>query len=105
MKIMKKVFFSLFIFLVFLFPLSIKALEIYSENAILYNLNEDTVLFSKEPDEKVPIASLAKIMTAIVAIESISNLDEVVSIPSVALEGLAQKNAMVVGFKANERVT
>ena len=44
-------------------------------------------------------------MTAIVAIESISNLDEVVSIPSVALEGLAQKNAMVVGFKANERVT
>ena len=102
---MKKIFFSLFIFFVLLFPLSIKALEIYSENAILYNLNEDTVLFSKEPDEKVPIASLAKIMTAIVAIENISNLDEVVSIPSVALEGLAQKNAMVVGFKANERVT
>lgn len=102
---MKKIFFSLFIFFVLLFPLSIKALEIYSENAILYNLNEDTVLFSKEPDEKVPIASLTKIMTAIVAIESISNLDEVVSIPSVALEGLAQKNAMVVGFKANERVT
>ena len=86
-----------------MFP--VNALEIQSKNAILYNLNEDTVLFSKEPDEKLPIASLTKIMTAIVAIENISNLDEVVSIPSVALEGLAEKNAMVVGFKANERVT
>ena len=92
-------FFSLIV------PCWVHALEIQSKNAILYNVNEDTVLFSKEPDEKVPIASLTKIMTAIMAIENISNMDEVVSIPSVALEGLAEKNAMVVGFKANERVT
>ena len=102
---MRKIFFFVLLLLTFFLTFPVNALEIQSKNAILYNLNEDTVLFSKEPDEKVPIASLTKIMTAIVAIENISNLDEVVSIPSVALEGLAQKNAMVVGFKANERVT
>ena len=85
----KKILYTMFLFLFLnlITPCWINALEIYSQNAILYNLNEDTVLFSKEPDEKVPIASLTKIMTAIVAIENISNLDEVVSIPSVALEG------------------
>ena len=102
---MRKIFFFVLLLLTFFLTFPVNALEIQSKNAILYNLNEDTVLFSKEPDEKVPIASLTKIMTAIVAIENISNLDEVVSIPSVALEGLAEKNAMVVGFKADERVT
>ena len=95
----------LFLFLNLITPCWINALEIYSQNAILYNLNDDTILFSKEADEKIPIASLTKIMTAIVAIENISNLDEVVTVPSQALEGLAQKNAMVVGFLPGQRVT
>lgn len=100
---MKK-FFVLMLIL-FCFPFGVKALEIQSKNAILYNLNEDTILFSKEAEEKIPIASLTKIMTAIVALENITNLDEVVTVPSKALEGLALKNAMVVGFRAGERIT
>lgn len=100
---MKK-FFVLMLIL-FCFPLGVKALEIQSRNAILYNLNEDTILFSKGDQEKIPIASLTKIMTAIVALENITNLDEVVTVPSKALEGLALKNAMVVGFRAGERIT
>ena len=100
---MKKFF--LLIVILFCFPFFVQALEIESENAILYNLNDNTILFSKEADEKIPIASLTKIMTAIVAIENISNLDEVVTVPSQALEGLAQKNAMVVGFLPGQRVT
>ena len=58
---MKK-FFVLMLIL-FCFPFGVKALEIQSKNAILYNLNEDTILFSKEAEEKIPIASLTNIMT------------------------------------------
>lgn len=102
-KIMPKIFF--FLFFLFFFPISIKALDIYSEHAILYNMNENTVLFEKNAEEKIPIASLTKIMTAIVAIENISDLEEKVPVPKEALEGLAAKNAMVVGLKVGEEVT
>ena len=51
---MKKFF--LLIVILFCFPFFVQALEIESENAILYNLNDNTILFSKEADEKIPIA-------------------------------------------------
>lgn len=54
-------------------------LTIYSNNAILYNLKDDKILFQKNKDEKVSIASLTKMMTALVAIENITDLDEKVS--------------------------
>ena len=48
--------------------------DITSQNAILYNLNDNTILYEKNKDEKISIASLTKIMTAIVAIEKIDNI-------------------------------
>ena len=51
-------------------------LDLNSKNAILYNLDENKVLYEKDSKEKIAIASMTKIMTAIVAIEHIDNLDE-----------------------------
>lgn len=99
---MKKI---VFILIFFLNISLVNALEISSENAILYNLTDDLVLYTKEEKEQIPIASLTKIMTAVVALENISNLQEVVTIPPEALQGLWAKNAMVAGFKAHEKVT
>lgn len=59
--------------------MSADEIDIYSGNAILYNLNDDEVLFEKKKDEKVSIASLTKMMTALVAIENIEDLNEKVS--------------------------
>ena len=50
--------------------------EIKSNNVILYNLNDDSILYEKNSEDKVLIASMTKIMTAIVSIEHIDNLDE-----------------------------
>ena len=91
--------------LIFLIPIKVNALEINSKNAILYNMNDDEILFEKDSDEEVPIASLTKIMTSIVAIENIDDINETVTIPKEGLEGLIEANASVAGFKLNEKVT
>lgn len=44
--------------------------EITAKSALVYDLTAERVLFSKNPKEKLPMASLTKIMTAIVALES-----------------------------------
>lgn len=55
---------------------NVKAVDfnIHSKNAILYNLDENTILYEKASKEKVSIASMTKIMTAIVAMEHINDL-------------------------------
>lgn len=95
----------LLLLLIFLIPIKVNALEINSKNAILYNMNDDEILFEKDSDEEVPIASLTKIMTSIVAIENIDDINETVTIPKEGLEGLIEANASVAGFKLNEKVT
>ncbi len=44
--------------------------EISAKSALVYDLTKDKVLFEKNPKEKLPMASLTKIMTAVVAIEN-----------------------------------
>ena len=95
----------LIVFLFLLIPININALEINSEHAILYNMNEDMVLYEKDADARTYIASLTKIMTTIVAIENIDNMNEYVTIPYEALDGLIEANASVAGFKLGQRVT
>lgn len=93
------------LFLIIFIPFNISALEINSEHAILYNLNDDEVIFEKNADEKTYIASLTKIMTTIVAIENIDDVNEKVIVPYEGLEGLIEANASVAGFRLNQEVT
>ena len=51
-------------------------LDINSKNAVMYNLNDNTVVFEKNKDQETSIASLTKIMTVLVAIENISDYDK-----------------------------
>lgn len=96
---MKKIVFTI----ILLFPFFVNALEIDSTNAILYNLNEDKVVFEKNSTEVTSIASLTKIMTTIVAIENIDNLDEKITIKEKDFNGLY--DASLAGFKVGEEVT
>src|SRR3989344_4030218 len=43
---------------------------ISAKSALVYDLTTEKALFSKNPNDKLPMASLTKIMTAIIAIES-----------------------------------
>ena len=100
---------SIFLFFVFFFGfvISTKALEldIKSQNAILINLNEEKVLYEKNAKEKVSIASLTKIMTSIVALENIEDLDDTIIITYDDIKGLEEANAATAGFRVGEKVT
>lgn len=101
-------FFMLFISLLCLFNLDncyAKELEIYSEYAILYNLDDDIILYEKNSDSQISVASLTKIMTCIVAIENIDNLDNKVTLTNQVFYGLAEAHAAVAGFRIGEQVT
>ena len=54
---MKKVLFSILLFIVIL-PVYAIDLNINSRSAILYNLNDDEVLYEKNSQERLSIASL-----------------------------------------------
>lgn len=49
---------------------SVKKPQIDGKSAILYDLTTKEVLYSKNPNERLPMASLTKIMTAIIALEN-----------------------------------
>lgn len=77
--------------------------NIQAKNVLLYNLNDNKVLYEKNSDEKISIASLTKIMTALVAIEKLKNLNEVVTVPKEAfyqINGYAE-----AGFQEGDKVT
>ena len=81
---MKYIKYLLVLFII-LIPIKVNALEINSKNAILYNMNDDEILFEKDSEEEVPIASLTKIMTSIIAIENIDDINEtIIKIPRIS---------------------
>lgn len=96
------IFLSLFLFI---FPAFAVELDIYSENAVLYNLDEDKILYEKNSSEVVAIASLTKIMTGIVAIENIPSLDEEVTLINSDFATLVENNASVAGFRVGQKLT
>ncbi len=80
-------------------------LDLHSKNALLYNLDEQKIIYEKDAEEPIAIASLTKIMTAIVAIEQIDNLDKTITITNEDLKGLEEANAAVAGFFVGQTLT
>ena len=92
----------LFIITLFLF-INVNGLEINSKNAILYNMNDKSVIYEKNSEEVVQIASLTKIVTAITVIENIEDLNKEVTITRKMLQGL--NGYAKVGFKVGDKLT
>ncbi len=71
-----------------------------ARSAILLEASTGAVLYEKAPDERLPIASTTKLMTALVALENAS-LEEIVTVPGVCetVEGSSMY------LKAGQRLT
>ncbi len=100
---MKKIILGIICF--FLFITNVNALDVSSKYIVLYNLNDDEIVYEQGKDEKISIASLTKIMTTLVAIENIHNYNETVTIKNSMFYGLAEANASVAGLRNNQKVT
>ncbi|MEB2279367.1 D-alanyl-D-alanine carboxypeptidase [Lysinibacillus xylanilyticus] len=79
--------------------------NLQSSNAILVNLDTNKILLDKDSDEIIYPASLTKIMTVLVAIENIPNLQEKIILPKSIFKNLYEENASMAGFLPNEEVT
>ena len=68
---------KLFILFIIIFPNGVFAFDfkVSSDKVLLINLNDNSVLYEKNSDKKGYIASITKIMTAIVALENIDDLN------------------------------
>ena len=102
-KIFLKTFLILFLFILFL----ISALEnptLHSKYYGVYDLTDDKMLFSLNSDVKTEIASLTKIMTVLVAIENVSDLDDTVTITNNILNTVSW-DASVAGLEVGDVVT
>lgn len=81
----------------------VNALDIKSKNAILYNMNDKNIIYEKNAYDKVQIASLTKIVTAITYIENNKDLSTYVTIKWNMLYGL--DGYAKLGLKSGDRLT
>lgn len=98
---------KLILFLVLLcYQINVFALpEIKSPCVSFYQLDKEEVLYEKNANKEISIASLTKIMTASVALDLIENLDAKVVLTAKDFKGLREQNASVAGFVVGEEVT
>lgn len=102
---MKKL--MLIIITICLLPINILAtsLNINSNNAILINLNDESVLYEKNINDKTYIASLTKIMTAIVVLDNVENLNSKVKLQQQDLSDLIKNDVSVSTLSVNKEYT
>lgn len=82
--------------------LEIDLKHLYSRYAVLMDLNSGQIIAECNSRDRIYPASLTKIMTALVAIENISNLEEKITIPSEIFQTLYAENASMAGFEPGE---
>lgn len=80
-------------------------LELYSENAILIDLETNTVIAEKDPDAKIYPASMTKVMTALVACEQITDWDATFTMTQAIIDPLFLSDATMAGFVNGEEVS
>ncbi|OWA37934.1 D-alanyl-D-alanine carboxypeptidase [Saccharibacillus sp. O16] len=77
---------------------------LYSSNAILISMGDGKVLMTKNVNQKVYPASMTKMMTALVAIENLPDLQKRTTLPASIFPDLKKQGASMAGFKAGEKV-
>lgn len=76
-----------------------------SPYAILMDASTGEVLAEQNADTRMYPASMTKILTAVTAMESVSSLDETVTMPYEIYESLYEEGASMAGFEAGEQAS
>ena len=77
---------------------------LYSQNAILVRLDDNTILMKKNSRQKIYPASMTKIMTSITAIEKLTDLSKEIVLSNAMFQDLYKANASMAGFLPDEKV-
>lgn len=110
----RKYFKKIFILIIFIFIFNkLKANSIikkkgdkfHSQAIYVYNISDNKEVFELNAEHKLYPASLTKIMTSILSIEHIEDLNSQVQIDYDSYKDMIAKNSSMAGFYANETVT
>lgn len=101
--------------LVTIITISTHVIPIYADDSILTDVVSDyvylidyesgQVLAEKNATDRIYPASMTKIMTALVSIEAITDMNQTITITNDMLDGLAEMNASVAGFEIGDEPT
>lgn len=91
---MKKIIFLLFLF----FPFSVYAFDSSAKSAILMDMDSGRILYEKSPNYVQSVASISKIMTAIVVLEN-NDINKVVTVGDEVLKSYGSGIYVQVGEK------
>lgn len=73
--------------------------------AYVYNISTDQLIYAKNEDQKIYPASMTKVMSVLVALDHMDDLNKVVTIENEDLKGLYEAGASVANFVVGEKVT
>jgi D-alanyl-D-alanine carboxypeptidase (penicillin-binding protein 5/6) len=76
-------------------------INIYSKTAVVYDRTSQSIIFGKNENEKVKMASTTKIMTAIVFLENVKDLNSTVEVCKTA----ANVGGSRLGLKTGDKIT
>lgn len=101
MKKIIKIFIFLFSFFLFNNHVFADEIDVSSKNVIMYNVSSDKILYEKNPNDRVNIASLTKIMTLLISIENIDDYNQKVKVTRDMLKDV-KYDFSVAGFKVGD---
>ena len=80
-------------------------LELYSEHALLIDLESNTIVAQKNADARIYPASMTKVMTVLVAAEQITDWDATFTMTQSIIDPLFLADASMAGFVHGEEVS
>ena len=93
--------------LLLIIPFKVFALtdiELYSQAHLVYDVTDDKIILHSHEDDQRDVASITKIMSSMVVIDNIKNLDEKVTITQQMLNTVPW-DAFIIHLKVGEEVT
>ncbi|MEK7604039.1 MAG: serine hydrolase [Patescibacteria group bacterium] len=73
-----------------------------AKSAVIYDIRSSRYLYSKSPEDRLPVASLTKLLSAIAVLENL-NLDDVVVVPEESLKVDGEKQTLYLDEKIKVR--
>ncbi len=86
------------------FPLTLQPEGVQASGAALAEAHTGVIVWSRQPDTRLPIASLTKVMTAVVVLES-GDLERPVTVSQAAVDSAAAYGGSTAGLVAGEVLT
>ena len=76
-----------------------------SKSVYVYNLTDEREVSAKNENDKLPMASLTKMMTVLLGLEKINDLNSIAPVDTETYQKLVEENASMAGFYGGEQTT